>query len=477
MKTPIIVWFRRDLRLSDHPALHAACRVKRPIIPVLIIDDDVEKLGAAPKWRFGLGVSHFKARLGACGSDLVVRRGTARDVLNSIISEVGASDVFWTRVYDPQGIARDVTIKRELRAKGINACSFCGSLLFEPWKIATETGGFYRVYTPFWKKVSRLSVAEPLPDLQGFRSPEMWPRSDAFVCTEFEKAMGRGATVVRPYVQLGEEAAQIRLQRFVDKLVYNYHDNRDRPDLDSTSHLSEHLSLGEISPQMCWHAGLRAMQDNPQGAEKFLKELVWREFAYHLMYHTPHILDANWRTAWDDFPWNLDKNEEVTAWMQGRTGIPFVDSAMREMYVTGRMHNRGRMIVASYLTKHLMTHWTIGQQWFADCLIDWDLASNAMGWQWTAGSGPDASPYFRIFNPATQRDKFDPNGTYVNRWIAELALEPGEDALSYFDAIPPSWNLSPDDDYPAPIVSIEDGRKRAMQAYESRRQRNDMFHS
>ena len=214
---------------------------------------------------------------------------------------------------------------------------------------------------------------------------------------------------------------------------------------------------------------MRAREEGKKGAETFLKELVWREFAYHLVYHTPRITSGNWREEWDAFPWNEDERRaEVKAWKQGRTGIRFVDAAMREMYVTGYMHNRARMIVASYLTKHLMCHWKIGLDWFADCLIDWDPASNAMGWQWSAGSGPDATPYFRVFNPVTQLDKFDKDRAYTDRWIAEGKSNPAEDALDYFRAVPESWNLSPDADYPDPVVTADEGRKRALDAYENR---------
>jgi deoxyribodipyrimidine photo-lyase len=233
--------------------------------------------------------------------------------------------------------------------------------------------------------------------------------------------------------------------------------------------MSENLSVGEISPHQCWHAGMRALEQGKQGAEHFLKELVWREFAYHLMHHTPHILDTAWRDGWEKFPWQKDPDApEVVAWKQGRTGIPFVDAAMRELYVTGRMHNRARMIVASYLTKHLMSDWRIGRDWFEACLTDWDPASNAMGWQWTAGSGPDASPYFRVFNPDTQLDKFDSNRAYVNRFLAEGVQNPYADALAFFDAMPRSWTLRPDDPYPQPIVALDVGRKRALAAYEAR---------
>jgi deoxyribodipyrimidine photo-lyase len=252
-------------------------------------------------------------------------------------------------------------------------------------------------------------------------------------------------------------------------IVARYDTTRDQPAVDGTSGLSENLSLGEISPHQCWHAGIRALNEGKAGAETFLKELVWREFAYHLMHHTPRILDANWKEDWDVFPWNEDERlATVKAWKQGRTGIQFVDAAMREMYVTGRMHNRGRMIVASYLTKHLMCHWRIGLKWFEDCLIDWDPASNAMGWQWSAGSGPDATPYFRIFNPVTQLDKFDPDRAYVRRWIAEGRASPTDTALSYFDAIPRRWGMSADKPYPAPIVAADEGRKNALEAYENK---------
>jgi deoxyribodipyrimidine photo-lyase len=275
--------------------------------------------------------------------------------------------------------------------------------------------------------------------------------------------------VVRPFVQLGEASAQARLGAFIAHIIDGYGESRDIPGQDGTSNLSENLALGEISPHQCWHAAQRAMEEGKRGAETFAKELVWREFAYHLMHHTPRILTENWREEWQAFPWNEDERRaEVKAWKQGRTGVQFVDAAMREMYVTGRMHNRGRMIVASYLTKHLMCHWRIGQKWFEHCLIDWDPASNAMGWQWSAGSGPDATPYFRVFNPDTQLDRFDKQRDYVSRWIAEDRANPHADALAYFDAIPQQWGLSKSDPYPAPIVSLSQGRKRALAAYENR---------
>ncbi|MGD9294445.1 MAG: deoxyribodipyrimidine photo-lyase, partial [Roseobacter sp.] len=376
---------------------------------------------------------------------------------------------YWSRLYDPAAVARDTEVKKTLKAREIDARSFGGHVMFEPWTVETKSGGFYKVYTPFWKMVKDRDVDAPVKAPSTLPAPETWPESDSLADWRMDAAMNRGAEVVRPYVRLGEQAAQDRLGDFMDKMVARYDTTRDQPGVDGTSCLSENLALGEISAHQCWHAGMHALHDGKAGAETFLKELVWREFAYHLMHHTPRILDANWKEDWDAFPWNTDRNDaRVVAWKQGRTGIPFVDAAMREMYVTGRMHNRGRMIVASYLTKHLMSHWKIGQRWFEDCLIDWDPASNAMGWQWSAGSGPDATPYFRVFNPVTQLDKFDAKHDYVDRWIAEGRKDPSETALSYFDAIPRNWTMRASDRYPGPIVAADDGRKIALEAYENR---------
>ncbi len=469
MTSPTLVWIRRDLRLSDHAALVAAVERGGPVIPVFLRDSSVDGLGAAPKWRLGLGLETYAEALEAKGSRLILRSGDARDVIPALVRETGAGAVYWQRAYDPDAVARDSDVKAALKEQGIEAKSFAGHLMFEPWTVETKQGDYYKVYTPFWKSVRDRDVPVPLSAPSSLPAPDHWPDSEGLADWDLAAAMDRGANVVRPFVQLGEQAAQSRLGAFMATKVADYDRTRDIPGVDGTSNLSENLSLGEISPAQCWHAGQRAMQDGKLGAETFLKELVWREFAYHLMWHTPRILSSNWREDWDAFPWNEDADSaEVTAWKQGRTGIRFVDAAMREMYVTGRMHNRGRMIVASYLTKHLMCHWKIGMDWFDHCLIDWDPASNAMGWQWSAGSGPDATPYFRVFNPVTQLDKFDKDRDYVSRWIAEEYSDPHKDALSYFDAIPRSWGLSAGDTYPDPVVGPDEGRKRALSAYENR---------
>lgn len=285
--------------------------------------------------------------------------------------------------------------------------------------------------------------------------------------------MRRGAAVVAAHQAPGEAAALERLDRFVETGIGGYAKCRDLPAGEGTSTLSDALSLGEIGPRTLWHRAGEAARQGAAGAETWMKQLVWRDFAYHLMYHTPHLLSDNWRPGWQAFPWSTERTDPgFVAWTRGRTGIPLVDAAMREMYVTGRMHNRARMIAASYLTKHLMIHWKLGMDWFADCLTDWDPAANAMGWQWVAGCGPDAAPYFRIFNPETQAQKFDADGSYRRRWIAEGEREPSETALAYFDAVPRHWGLRPDAAYPAPVVPLDLGRKRALEAYSGAFQRD-----
>jgi deoxyribodipyrimidine photo-lyase len=468
-QAPALYWVRRDLRLSDNAALRAAARGGRPVIPVFIRDAGVQGLATAPQWRLGLGLEAFAEALEERGLRLVLRSGEASEVLAGLIAETGAEAVHWTRAYDPESVTRDRGVKSALQEAGVEAESHPGHLMFEPWSVETKQGGYYKVYTPFWKAVRDRGVAAPLAVPRELTAPAAWPEGESLADWRLGHGMRRGAAVLRPHVKPGEAAAQARLGGFMAQKVAEYGAARDRVAEAGTSGLSEHLSLGEISPAQCWHAGRRAMQDGKRGAETFLKELVWREFAYHLMWHSPRLLSGNWRPEWDDFPWReASESAEVTAWKQGRTGVPFVDAAMREMYVTGRMHNRARMIVASYLTKHLMVHWKIGLAWFEECLIDWDPASNALGWQWSAGSGPDATPFFRIFNPATQAEKFDPEGAYRDRWIAEGRAQPSATALSYFEAIPESWGLSPEDAYPEPVVDLREGRERALAAYKGR---------
>ena len=465
---PAIWWIRRDLRLSDNPALSAALRVGGPVIPLVVRDDTVDALGTAPAWRLGEGLAALAAALEARGGRLILRSGDALAALREVIGQTGARAVHWNRLYDPAAIARDRRVKAALKQDGIAAESHGGHLLFEPWTVETKTGGYYKVYTPMWRAVKDRAVPEPESAPARLPAPERWPDSPAPGDWALGAEMRRGAEVVRRHILVGEAAAQGRLGHFMAEIVGGYAESRDRVAEDGTSRLSAHLSLGEIGPRTCWHAGLRARDEGKRGAESFLQELVWREFAYHLLYHTPRLASDNWREEWAAFPWNEARTDEVIAWQRGRTGIEFVDAAMREMYVTGTMHNRARMIVASVLTKHLMSHWRIGLRWFEEHLVDWDPASNALGWQWSAGSGPDATPYFRVFNPVTQLQKFDPGRSYVDRWIAEGKARPAAEALEYFAAIPPSWGMAPSDSYPAPVVTPQEGRARALAAYENR---------
>jgi deoxyribodipyrimidine photo-lyase len=463
---PLILWFRRDLRLGDHPMLAAAVACGRPLIPVFILDPETEAIGAAATWRLGLSLAAFDAALQAVGSRLTLRRGPALAVLQGLIGGTGAAGVQWSRLYDPAAIARDTAVKAALKGV-VEVVSHPGHLLHEPHTVETGTGGFYRVYTPFWRAVKGRDVALPAPAPQRMRAPDAWPASEPLADWYLEAAMHRGADVVRPYQRVGEAAALDRLHWFLSGPVQDYDAARNLCAVEGTSGLSQNLALGEIGPRTVWHGGMRALHEGRAGAETFCKEIVWREFAYHLMFHTPHIAQANWKPEWDSFPWRGD-NPDAERWRRGMTGEPFVDAAMREMYVTGTMHNRGRMIVASYLTKHLLTDWRVGLDWFAECLTDWDAAANAMGWQWAAGSGPDAAPYFRVFNPATQAEKFDAGAVYRKRFIAEISPRPGPVALSYFDAVPRKWALDAKAPYPMPLIDLGEGRARALKAYGER---------
>lgn len=462
---PAIWWIRRDLRLADNRALWAAASAG-PVIPLFIRDQSVDALGAAAKWRLGVGLSALAGALERNGSCLILRSGNAATVLEELIAETGAGAVHWQRLYDPDAVRRDKNIKSDLKAAGIIAESHAGHLLNEPWEVSTGTGGHYKVFTPFWKAIRARDPGAALPAPGKLTAPESWPDSERLEGWHMEAAMQRGAAIVARHHAPGEAAAQDRLAAFLDVDMADYADSRDMLARDGTSGLSDHLALGEISPRQIWQAAARRREEGATGTEPLLRQIAWRDFAHHLMFHDPRLLSDNWREGWDGFPWITDAGHpHLIAWQQGRTGIALVDAAMRELYVTGRMHNRARMVAASYLTKHLMIHWKLGLEWFADCLTDWDPANNAMGWQWVAGTGPDAAPYFRVFNPDTQAEKFDPERRYRDRWIAEGRDAPTATALAFYDAIPLSWGLSPEMARPDPVVTLPAGRARALAAY------------
>ncbi|MEL6518422.1 MAG: deoxyribodipyrimidine photo-lyase, partial [Pseudomonadota bacterium] len=306
MSDPIIWWVRRDFRLSDNPGLFEAAVSGRPVIPVFILDEVVETHGACPRWRLGLGAEAFGAALESIGSRLVFRRGAVLEVLRALVAETGAKSVWWARLYDPDSVVRDTGVKSGLKADGIDAQSFSGHVMHEPWSVETKTGEFYKVYTPFWKQVKDRDVPAPSAAVSALKAPEVWPASDDPKDWQLDRAMRRGADIVARYLNVGEGAALDRLGSFIADRVAYYAEARDLPSVHGTSRLSENLTYGEISPRTCWHAGMRALQEGKAGAEVFLKELVWREFAYHLVYHTPRLTSGNWRQEWDAFPWNTD---------------------------------------------------------------------------------------------------------------------------------------------------------------------------
>lgn len=463
---PLIVWFQRDLRLTDHAALHAAAGAGRPVLPAFILDDAAESPGSAPRFRLMLALRELDRSLRAAGSRLVLRRGPSVEVLQALAAETGARDVWWIGRPDGTLRGRDEDVAARLGRQGVGTRVFEGGFLFPPDEVSTQGGSPFRVFAAFWRAVGGRDPGAPLPPPGRIPAPASWPPSDALEDWHLDRPMRRGAGVVARFQHPGEAAARERLGSFLDRRLARYPDARNSLGEEGNSGLSEHLALGELSPRSCWVPVTRAWAEGVPGAEAFLRELAWREFAQHLLWHWPALPERNWQPNWDRFPWRREEDgPEVLAWKQGRTGIPIVDAAMREMYVTGRMHNRARMIAASFLTKHLLADWRIGLRWFEDCLTDWDRAANAMNWQWVAGSGPDAAPFFRIFNPHSQATTFDPGGRYLRTWLAEGQAGPPPTALAFYEAIPVSWRLRPGDAPPRPVVDLAQGRAAALEAF------------
>lgn len=470
MAEPTILWIRKEFRLADNPALAVALEEGGPVIPVFILDSVArESGGAAAHWRMGQAIAAFAGALEAKGQRLILRRGEALETLRALVEETGAKRVVWGRHYDEPARERDTAVKAALRQDGIDAVSVRTHLMFEPWEIETKAGGPYRVYSPFKRACfdREEEIGDPVPAPGDLAAPDAWPDSDDLDDWALGAAMNRGGDIVAQYANIGEAAALERLEDFVD-IVAEYDDGRNMPGKTGTSRLSENYAWGEISTRTAWHRirSYMARSTKPdKGPTVYLQELLWREFAYHLLFHYPALGSENWREEWNAFPWRGD-NEDAERWRRGMTGVAGVDAAMRELYTTGTMHNRMRMLTASYLTKHLMTDWRVGEAWFRECLTDWDPASNAMGWQWVAGSGPDATPFFRIFNPGTQVEKFDRRGRYVSQWMDRDSA----DAANFFRAIPRSWGMASHDTRPDPVVGLKEGRERALAAYKDMRE-------
>lgn len=418
---PVIVWFRQDLRLSDNPALSHAVATGQPVIPVFILDDKVMKGGASRWWLQG-SLEALAQALARCGTTLVLRRGDAAEKITRLVSETKASAICWNRCYDPVSTARDASLKEQFKSQGLEVQSFNGSLLAEPWDLSTKTGEHYKVFTPFWKSLAAMApFPMPLPAPQKITGDKI--ASDDLADWQLRPTAPDWAAGFSDHWQPGEAGAQARLRHFLDEIVADYKGQRDMPGIDGTSRLSPHLHWGDISPRQIWAVAqmhMAAHEGSERGVESFLREVGWRDFAIHLVFHWPEMRDKAWKPEYDAFPW-ADDTAGLQAWTKGLTGYPIVDAGMRELWQTGFMHNRVRMIAASFLIKDLLVDWREGAAWFEDTLVDADLAVNRASWQWVAGSGADASPYFRIFNPILQGEKFDPDGAYVRRYVPELA--------------------------------------------------------
>jgi len=465
---PVVVWLRNDLRLADNPALAAAAAAGRPVIPLYVLDEtpEMRPLGGASLWWLDKSLAALAASLEALGSRLVLRRGPARAVLEEVVAAARPSAVVWNRLYDAAAIARDSALKAWLKDKGVACESFNAGLLNEPWIVRNGSGQPYKVFTPYWRAARehlRDVLVEPAP--KTLAAPEHWPRTEALASWKLHPARpdwSKGFDLWTP----GEAGASARLDAFLSGPVARYDRQRDLPSVEGVSRLSPHLHFGEIGPRQVWVAARSAAEtgDAPAGQiDRFLSEIGWREFNHSILFHTPDLPTTSFRPEFETFPWARD-DAAFAAWSRGETGYPIVDAGMRELWTTGFMHNRVRMIVASFLVKHLLIDWREGEAWFWDALVDADLANNVGNWQWVAGSGADAAPYFRIFNPIAQGRKFDPAGTYVRRWIPELAGLP--DALIHEPwKDPAQLDAAAKRIYGEPIVGHPTARERALQAY------------
>lgn len=465
-----IVWFRRDLRLRDNPALQAAIEAGHQVLPVYIHAPKEEGAwapGAASNAWLHRSLQQLDADLRAIGSSLVLRRGESMAQLQALIAQSGAEAIYWNRKYEPATQPRDAAIKRGLREQGLQAESHNGYLLFEPWELATLQGGPYKVFTPFWRNA--LSHWR-LPALSAAPSVLVSPTVDSLALEDLglQPPLGWDAGFWTHW-QPGERGAQEALEVFIDGALNGYREQRDLPDRVGTSRLSPHLHFGEIAPWRIAHA-LESQRSAGHDADidGFLRQLGWREFSWHLLHHFPQTSDANLNPSFDGFAWAPAQPALLEAWQRGRTGIPIIDAGMRELWATGTMHNRVRMLVGSFLCKHLRMHWKVGARWFWDTLVDADLANNSMGWQWIAGTGADAAPYFRVFNPVTQAQKFDPQARYITRWVPELAALPLKARFAPW--LSPALLAQAAPSYPSqPLVDLAEGREAALDAYHRRR--------
>ncbi|MBX4927349.1 cryptochrome/photolyase family protein [Rhizobium binae] len=469
---PVILWFRKDLRLDDNKALNAAHLSGRPIISLYIRELEAAgtgPLGAAQAWWLHNSLKALDASLRKRHGGLTLASGEALEVLRALIRESDAEAVFWNQRYDPPGISIDARIGHELEKQAIEVKSFDGQLLHEPSQLMTGSGTPYRVYTPFWRALE--SAGEPEPPLDIPSKLQLASKLPASEKLESWKLLPTRPDWTSNFADLwkpGEEGAQEKLRTFIENRLDGYKENRDHPAKPATSMLSPHLALGEISPARIWDA-TRGLSKHVPAADivHFRKEIAWREFSYHLLFHFPRLASANWDDRFDRFEWRSGE-ENFKAWSRGMTGYPIVDAGMRQLWRYGWMHNRVRMIAASFLIKDLMVDWRRGEAWFRDTLVDADPANNAASWQWVAGSGADASPFFRIFNPVLQGEKFDPDGDYVRAHVPELRTLDAKYIHQPFEApksVLGEAGVILGETYPKPIVDHAGARNRALAAY------------
>lgn len=475
---PVIMWFRHDLRMDDNPALHAAVSSGRPIVCLFNLDEDsagLRPIGGASKWWLDKSLSALAGEIKVRGGQLTLRRGPAKKVIDDLVAECGAGSIVWNRRYDAAGREIDADIKQELRARGLKAESYNGSLLNEPWHFKTGSGSYYKVFTPYWKTVWKTyEVPSALGTPSSLDGPEL--PSEALDDWRLHPGQPDWSTGFDAQWIPGEAGAQARLDTFLNEAAAGYDAMRNRPDRDGTSRLSAHLRWGEISPGMVWRRVREAMHTGavPEtDAMSYLSEIVWREFSYVLLFHNPQLAEHNYNHDFRHMPWRHN-GSDLKAWQRGRTGYPIVDAGMHQLWETGWMHNRVRMIAGSFLTKHLLLPWQEGEDWFWDTLVDADPASNSASWQWVAGSGADAAPYFRVFNPITQGEKFDPSGAYVRRWCPELKRLDDKYLHAPWKAptgVLRDAGIELGKDYPFPVIDHMDGRQRALDAYATLKER------
>ncbi|EED33047.1 DNA photolyase [gamma proteobacterium NOR5-3] len=472
MTDTVVLWFRQDLRINDLPALQAATRDGQKVLPIYILDEDAPgdwSPGGASRWWLHHSLTALAQDIDHLGGTLIFRKGKTLSILRDVCEASGARAIYCSRRYEPWAGQEEQTLYKALDSDNISFKRFPGSLLHEPGSVLTQGGGPFKVFTPFWRACRRNEVPQPAE-----KPSVAWAEGIQSDTLDAWKLLPRDpdwAASWNEFWQPGENGAQARLHAFLDDTVSRYADERDLPSVDATSRMSAHLHHGEISPRQIWAMCEQKKLEQPHSdtaINKFQAELGWREFSYHLLHFFPHLPETPFKENFSGFPWQANETY-LQAWQRGQTGYPIVDAGMRELWATGIMHNRVRMVVASFLCKHLLQHWRCGEDWFWDTLVDADLASNGCSWQWVAGSGADAAPYFRIFNPVTQGEKFDKQGDYVRRWVPEIAALSNKYLHKPWEA--PAEVLSQAGvtlgaDYPEPIVDHREARQAALDAYE-----------